>query len=166
MSAETLEHLPAPLKVRTRSQDVHAVRGKQADIELFELLWQDSEDELTTLAPRRAGRQARLTLRHGPHEVELDEARSALTFGRDGGNDIVVGDRKASRSHARIERRRDKYVLVDHSTNGTFCTVDGEGEVELRREELPLRGRGRIVFGHPAAEDPGSDVVLFDTGSD
>jgi len=165
MAAETLDHLPMPLKVRTRSQDVHAVRGKQADIELFELLWQDSEEDLTTLATRRAGRRAQLTLHYGERAIELDEADGALTFGRDAANDVVVVDRKASRVHARIERRRDKYVLVDHSTNGTFCTLDGEGEVELHREELLLRGRGRIVFGHPWLEDPACEAVLFDTGS-
>lgn len=165
MAAETLDHLPMPLKVRTRSQDVHAVRGKQADIELFELLWQDAEEDLTTLATRRVGRRARLTLRYGEREIELDEDDSALTFGRDAANDVVVTDRKASRVHARVERRRDKYVLVDHSTNGTFCTLDGEGEVELHREELLLRGRGRIVFGHPWVEDPGCEAVLFDAGS-
>jgi class 3 adenylate cyclase len=164
MAAETLELLPMPLKVRTRSQDVHAVRGKQADIELFELLWQESEEDLTTLATRRAGRRARLVLRHGERRIELDEDASAVTFGRDAANDIVVADRKASRVHARIERRRDKYVLVDHSTNGTFCLVEGEGEVELHREELLLRGRGSIVFGHPAVEEPGAERVEFDTG--
>jgi hypothetical protein len=164
MAAQTVEHLPAPLRVRTRSQDVQAVRGKAVDIELFELLWQDSQDDLTTLAPRRTGRHARLTLRCGEREIAVEDA-NVLTFGRDGNNDIVILDRKASRLHARIERRRDKYVLIDHSTNGTFCTLQGEGEVELRREELLLRGRGRIVFGHPSVEDPAADAVEFDTGT-
>jgi predicted component of type VI protein secretion system len=43
-------------------------------------------------------------------------------------------DRKASRLHARIERRRDKFVIVDVSSNGTYCTMDGEPEILLRRE--------------------------------
>jgi predicted component of type VI protein secretion system len=60
--------------------------------------------------------------------------------------------------HARIERRRDKFVLVDQSSNGTFVTVEGEAEVHLRREELMLRGRGRISFGHPYAADPSETV--------
>jgi hypothetical protein len=162
MGRATLEQMPPPLKVRTRSQDVAAVKGKHDDLELYELLWEDSEDDLTSIAPRRAGRQARLTIRYGAREIEVADA-NALTFGRDDHNDFVILDRKASRMHARIERRRDKYVLIDHSTNGTFLTVQGEGEVELRREELPLRGRGRIIFGHPALDDPNSDVVEFDT---
>ena len=162
MTAQTLEQLPAPLRVRTRSQNVQAVKGKQDDMELFELLWHESEEDLTTMATRRAGRQARLTLRCGERQVDVAEA-NVLTFGRDGQNDFVILDRKASRLHARIERRRDKYVLIDHSTNGTFCVVHGEREVELRREELMLRGRGRIIFGH-SVEEPGSDIVEFDTG--
>jgi class 3 adenylate cyclase len=164
MAAQTVQQLPAPLRARTRSQDLHAVRGKSADIELVELLWQDSEDDLTTLAPRRSGRHARLTLRCRDREVALEDA-NVLTFGRDGNNDFVILDRKASRLHARIERRRDKFVLIDHSTNGTFCTVQGEQEVELRREELLLRGRGRIFFGHPSVEDPNADAIEFDAGT-
>ena len=76
----------------------------------------------------------------------------------------MILDRKASRLHARIERRRDKYVLIDHSTNGTFCKLQGEREIELRREELLLRGKGHIIFGH-SGEEPGSDIVEFDTGA-
>ena len=47
----------------------------------------------------------------------------------------------------RIERRRDKFVLIDHSSNGTYVTVQGEPEIVLRREELTLRGRGQVSFG-------------------
>jgi class 3 adenylate cyclase len=162
IARETLEQLPGALRARSRSQDVQAVKGKQDEIELYELLWQESEEDLTTMAPRRAGRQARLTLRCGDRELDVAE-QNVLTFGRDGQNDVVILDRKASRLHARIERRRDKYVLIDHSTNGTFCTVQGEREVELRREEFLLRGRGRIIFGH-SVEEPGTDIVEFDTG--
>ena len=45
--------------------------------------------------------------------------------------------------HARIERRRDKFVLIDHSSNGTYVTMESEPEIALRREEMVLRGRGQ-----------------------
>ena len=163
IAAETLAALPFALRSRTRCLDVQSVKGKEADVEIHELLWQETEEDLTTLAPRRAGRNARLTLRYRDREIDAAEL-AALTFGRDGNNDVVILDRKASRLHARIERRRDKYVLIDHSTNGTFLAVQGESEVELRREELLLRGRGRIYFGHPSVEDPGDEAVEYDTG--
>jgi len=164
IDAVTLEGLPMALRSRTRCLDVSSVKGKEADVEIHELIWQETEDDLTTLAPRRAGRNARLTLRYRDREIDAAES-AALTFGRDGQNDVVILDRKASRLHARIERRRDKYVLIDHSTNGTFLAVQGESEVELRREELLLRGRGLIYFGHPSVEDPGTDAVEYDTGA-
>jgi len=93
-----------------------------------------------------------LKLMHGARELDLDQNSAPITLGRDAQNDVVIMDRKASRLHARIERRRDKFVIVDVSSNGTYCAVAGEPEIMLRREELILRGSGRISFGHSNAE--------------
>jgi hypothetical protein len=38
---------------------------------------------------------------------------------------------------------------MDRSTNGTYVTVDGEGETRLEHSELILRRRGWIAFGSP-----------------
>ena len=48
---------------------------------------------------------------------------------------------------------RDRFVLVDHSSNGTFLTIHGEAEISLRREEFVLRASGHISFGHRYAAD-------------
>jgi class 3 adenylate cyclase len=159
-SAQTVEGLPPALRARTRSQQAHTVKGKQKDIDLFELVWQETEDELTALSTHIKFRPARLALKHGDREIELSEAAPTLSLGRDLQNDLVIADRKASRMHARIERRRDKFVLIDHSSNGTYVTVQGEAEIVLRREELTLRGRGQISFGHAYQDDP-SEVLGF-----
>lgn len=164
LTADTVAILSPSLRSRTRTQDTHTVRGKQADVAVCELIWQESREELTAMAPRAALRAAMLKLGHGGRHVELGPDVNLYTFGRDAQSDMVIADRMASRQHARIERRRDKFVLIDHSTNGTFCTVDGEKEIELRREEFTLRGRGRIAFGHSYADDP-SESVEFDTAS-
>jgi hypothetical protein len=58
-------------------------------------------------------------------------------------------DENASRHHCTIERRKDKFVLVDLSTNGTYLTVEGEKEVLLQHEEFVLRKRGSITLGTP-----------------
>jgi predicted component of type VI protein secretion system len=62
--------------------------------------------------------------------------------------------------HARIERRRDKFVLIDQSSNGTYVRIDGEPEIQLRREEMILRGRGRVSFGH-AHINEADEVLTF-----
>jgi adenylate cyclase len=158
ISAETVEVLSPALRARTRDQDAHTVRGKQNDVHTFELIWQDSEEELTTMSTRQAIRPAGLKLTHGARELELDQNSAPITLGRDAQNDIVIMDRKASRLHARIERRRDKFVIVDVSSNGTYCTMDDETEILLRREELVLRGSGRLCFGHSSDDDGGEKV--------
>ncbi|HEX6137020.1 MAG TPA: adenylate/guanylate cyclase domain-containing protein [Casimicrobiaceae bacterium] len=157
-SAETAARLSPWLRTRTRELAVLTVKGKLRDMSVFELLWQDSADDLTTLSTRLVTAPARLTVRHGGREIILGEGQATLSIGRDAQNDLVIADRMASRMHARIERRRDRFVLVDHSSNGTFLTIEGEPEMPLRREEFVLRGRGHITFGHAHAKDPGETV--------
>ncbi len=157
MTAATAESLSQGLRGKVREVDVLTVKGKEKDIVITELVWQDTA-ELTTLTTRPKLRPARLELVHGTRAIELGLGTTAVAIGRDAQNDVVIGDRLASRMHARIERRRDKFVLVDQSSNGTFVTVHGEGEIQLRREEMLLRGRGHISFGHPYAADPGEAV--------
>jgi class 3 adenylate cyclase len=160
ISAETVQVLSPSLRARTRDQDSHTVRGKQDDVHTFELIWQESEEELTAVSTRPASKPIGIRLTHGARELDLDQNSAPITLGRDAQNDVVIMDRKASRLHARIERRRDKFVIVDVSSNGTFCTVNDEPEIMLRREELILRGSGRISFGHAYAEDA-AEAVLY-----
>jgi adenylate cyclase len=53
----------------------------------------------------------------------------------------------------------DKFILSDHSANGTYVTVEGDREIVLRREEFTLRGHGWIAFGQPRATS--TDVIEF-----
>lgn len=103
---------------------------------------------------------AQLIIRHLGGKVVVDAARRAITLGRDPHSDVVVFDKRASRNHARVERRVDKFYLVDESTNGTFVTFEGELEFLLKREELVLRGRGRFCCGHSRAE--GTERIEFE----
>ena len=62
-------------------------------------------------------------------------------------NDVVVKGNLISRLHARIEISRNKFVLIDQSTNGTFVqAADGE-ESFVRRDSLQIKGEGLIGLG-------------------
>ena len=114
------------------------------------------------LAPPKTfsrAKDARLRLRVGGQEVVLSALRPAVTLGRDQSSELVINERKASRAHGKIERRLDKFILTDHSVNGTFVTIDDEEEIALRREDFTLRGHGWIACGQPRAT--ASDVVEF-----
>lgn len=145
----TVGQLSPALRDSTRQIATLSVKGKGNDIEVCEVIWQDSGD-LTMTSPslRVPTAQISLLLAHGARELVLEEANAALLLGRDASCQIVLSDRMASRVHARIERRRDKFFLIDQSTNGTFVTFAGEPEIALRREEAMLRGQGQITFGH------------------
>jgi class 3 adenylate cyclase len=160
LTAHTAGLLTPVLRSRVREIDILTVKGKVKDIGIFELIWQDSEEDLTTLSPRYTPPPAQLRLRHGSREIDLGAGHSIFTLGRDQQNDAVISDRMASRMHARIERRRDKFVLIDQSSNGTYITIAGEPEILLRREEIILRGHGHVSFGHAYQDDP-SEVLAF-----
>ena len=160
-TSEAVGRLSGPVQEKVRLLDRVAVKGKREPVEIYEFVWQDSE-ELTTLGTRFAeDRVPRLKLGFGERELWFDGAGGgAVTIGRDASCDIVIGDRKTSRQHARIEKRRDKFVLADHSSNGTFVAIAEELEVCLRREEVMLRARGRIGLGHRTT-DTEATVVEF-----
>jgi adenylate cyclase len=153
LSAATAEALSPYLRAQLRELDVVTVKGKDRDIDIMELTWQDPA-ELTQMVARPSFRAAEVELRHGARTIRLNADTLVITLGRDAQNDVVIADRLASRFHARIERRRDKFALIDQSSNGTYVTFDGEHEILLHHEELPLRGRGRIGFGHSCEPDP------------
>ena len=158
---DTVARLPPGRREHTRLLDRIAVKGKQEALTIYEVLWQESED-LTMLGTRSGlERRTSLLLRHEGHDLALEEGGPAsVTLGRDAGCEIVIADRRASRLHAHIERRRDNFVLVDHSANGTWVGIAGAKEVVLRREELILSGQGVIGFGQSPSND-GAERVEF-----
>lgn len=158
---DTIGRLSSTAREHTRLLDRVPVKGKQAALPIYEVLWQEGDD-LTMLGTRFGSeRQTRLVLRHEGHDLAVEEGGLAsVTLGRDAGCEIVIADRRASRLHAHIERRRNKFVLVDHSANGTWVGIHGFDEVVLRREELILSGQGVIGFGQSPSNE-GAERVEF-----
>lgn len=104
---------------------------------------------------------ATLSLRYGGEVVVLDDSRPAIRMGRDANSDVAIHDRRASRHHARIERRGETIVLIDSSTNGTFVTLSGEPEMFVRGEQCVLHGKGVICFA-ASVRSPGADYAEFE----
>jgi class 3 adenylate cyclase len=157
----TVDKLSAPLRSSTRGIAALSVKGKGDDVDVCEVIWQATDDLTMATASIAAVKPVKLQLKHGAKALTLEQANSGITIGRDAGCQVVLADRMASRVHARIERRRDKFFLIDQSTNGTFVNFAGEAEVVLRREEVMLRGQGRIAFGHSMAE-PAEETLDFE----
>lgn len=159
---DTVTRLAPEQQASTRDIDALTIKGKSDKLRVFEVIWQENVDltmKSASIAPL-ATHVVLLKLRHGSEELVLGPSRPLVTLGRDPACDIVIRDPRASRTHGRIEFRRDKFVLADQSTNGTYVTFQGEAEFVLKREEVILRSRGRIVFGHALAPDV-TEVVEF-----
>jgi adenylate cyclase len=158
---DTVMNMAPMLKSATRKITAIQIKGKAAEVEVYELMWQQSEDATTMAAARSVYKPKKTTLRlvlQGQEHLITDE-RTAVSMGRDASADLVIKDRMASRSHGKIERRLDKFVLTDHSANGTFVMVDGDREIVLRREEFTLRGKGWIAFGQ--SKTTATDILEY-----
>ncbi len=164
-SGPTVDALSPLLRASTRDLDAMPVKGKQDEIRIFEVIWQDSED-LTTLASRESPvimHAPTLTLTYRDHVLTLGAAKPSASLGREAGNDLAIADKMASRVHCKIEYRRGKFFLTDQSTNGTYVTVEGDAELMLKREQLLLRSRGVISLGASSAA-AGAEIVAFALG--
>jgi class 3 adenylate cyclase len=137
------------------------VKGKSGEIALCELIWRRSPDvtDLSTSTSRLRLPRAKLRLKYGERVLVMRRENDSLLIGREPTCQFVIADPRASRQHCTIERRQDRFVLQDHSGNGTYVTVAGEKEIVLQREDFPLRNQGWIAFGQPRAE--ATDVLEY-----
>ncbi|ETW97813.1 MAG: hypothetical protein ETSY1_21245 [Candidatus Entotheonella factor] len=137
------------------------VKGKQAEMDIYEVIWQEAD--LTMMAGNPSAvtfPKTRLRLRFGNQEWELHQDQPSVTIGRSPKSHLVVVDELASRMHARIEYHRGKFVLSDQSTNGTFVSTLNGKEIFLHRDALPLQGIGKITFGRRCT-DGHAEAVHF-----
>ena len=151
---ETVNALPMDLRRSAHCIDRTTIKGKSGEVDIYEIIWEQHDmtvmldGSLEDLAIR-----SRLELSFAGSAFRVDIDRPSATLGRQTHNDIVVNDNRVSRSHARIEYRRGKFVLIDQSTNGTFILIQGKKSVQIKRDEMPLLGSGVIGLGREVTPD-------------
>jgi len=164
LTTDTVERLSPEWRAVTRQIDVTPLRGRSEEVELYEVLWQ--QEDATSMLPSIAvgaltgHRPMSVRLHYLGREYLLDDSKESLTLGRAEENDIVVKGPLISRTHARVEMARNKVVLVDQSTNGSFVTAQDGQEAFVRRDSVALQGQGLIGLGHLPV--PGSpDAIRY-----
>ncbi len=83
------------------------------------------------------------------HHASLTGNAEQLLLGAADNAGLVVPRTFTSKNHAHIVRRKDDFVLIDHSTNGTFVQTEDERITFVRRAEMRLWGSGWISLGEP-----------------
>lgn len=117
---------------------------------VFEIDWRTfGVPKVHVVAAKAAVGGRQLFLHFNGDTLEMSPERPLLSIGRLAGCGLHLRSDRCSRTHARIERRGNNFVLVDQSTNGTFVMPEGGTEHAVRRHELVLSGRGQISFGEP-----------------
>jgi adenylate cyclase len=160
ITSAMVDRLAPEWRSAVRQIDIATLRGKANEDELFEVLWQ--KEDATSMLPAlalsvaiREKRPRRLRVKFQNQEFVLDDRRSNLAIGRAEENDVVIKGNLISRLHARIELNRNKFLLVDQSTNGSFVTARGGEESFVRRDSMQLKGEGMIGLGRaPEGSSP------------
>lgn len=156
---ETLTLMKLALKRRARIVDRTRVRGKDDVMEIHELVWGKPEQMTMSnsfteeMIASLTSEKDFLQIRHLQHRILVDHERPILTMGRGVANHLIVDDPMVSRMHARIELQRNRFMLIDQSTNGTFLKVQDNEPVFLRRDAIQLKGEGLIGLGLKISED-------------
>ncbi|MGR8935456.1 MAG: adenylate/guanylate cyclase domain-containing protein [Gammaproteobacteria bacterium] len=150
---ETVQQLSPQLRSKTRYFDTTTVKGKQEELKVFQVLWE--EEHLTRIIPlgfigasKAPENSNTLTLLCADRSFTLSPDMKPLVLGREAQYaELVVPAGFVSRVHATIECRRGKYIFIDQSTNGSFIRTQDGNVVYLRREEFSLFGEGVISLG-------------------
>jgi len=152
---ETVQGMSRLLQRSTRTLGELDVRGKGGRLEVDEVVWRkDAADEtlITSTLRSRLAASIELLLTLGGRQWSVGANARRVAIGRDKSAEIVVRTPEASRQHGVIEYRGGLFFYKDSSLNGSFVLFDDAEESKLLREEIQLRGRGVICFGHSVVE--------------
>jgi len=160
ISSAMVQNLAPEWHSSVRQIDIAMLKDKNSEDELYEVLW--LKEDATSMLPalslgglRDRLKPARLIVSYQDEEVVLNGTRTSITLGRAEENDLVVKGNLISRLHVRIEYNRNKFILIDQSTNGTFVMSSAGEESFVRRDSMQLKGRGTIGLGRvPDATGP------------
>jgi adenylate cyclase len=157
---QTIDLVGPALRPLARFVDQSMVKGQSNQMDLYEIVWDLEEATMATDRPHATpmDMEVSLHLYHGDKSWVVDREHPTLSFGRSSQCDVVIEDTRISRLHARFEYNRDRIVLRDVSTNGTYLKLENGEDALIRRDERPVDGNGSLCLGREI--DPDSPLVL------
>ena len=158
----TVEILSPALRASTRFVDHAPIKGKMLVIDIYEIIWQEEDTTrmATGMLAAKKAPEMKLHLRYNNTNLVISKKCTSAILGRSAECDLPINEKLASRQHVRIEMRRDKFFIIDQSTNGTHVRIENGEDAFLRREEMPINGAGRISLGKGFNENP-TEIVHF-----
>jgi adenylate cyclase len=162
-TSEFKDNLSASNAKKLTAFDQIKLKGGEALSTIYRVDWESSTGTLS--ASKHTVVMAPITAIHtqlvltyfkpdgSSQSLTLTPNSPPLHIGRDEDScKLAIPTPQASRDHCHIDYQYGKFVLVDHSTNGTYVkNADGQ-VVYLRRQETPLLGKGEIALGEKVSE--------------
>jgi len=149
-TGQTAAQLSPGMRPFSRELERTALPGKAKTLQLCEVL---SSLANGVARAQEAKATSMVRLSYYDKVVVCSRETARIVIGRQD-CDLVIADMAASRQHCTLEARDGEFFLLDHSTNGTYVTVEGEHEIVLNGEGLALATHGWIAFGHPHGGSP------------
>lgn len=158
VSSNLMGLLSAGLKNEARHFDDARIKGKLEPVIVYDFPAQAADaTELNRNTELSLGRRLRLS--YADTHIELDQDKGSVGLGRSAENDLVVDADPVSRHHVTITSNRNRFVLSDNSTNGTHVYLDNGEALYLRREQMPIWGKGELALG--ATRDAAVNIVVL-----
>jgi hypothetical protein len=159
-----IDLLPADLQSKIRPGISMGLRGKNKSIDIFHVLWELDNTTITRVGMAAYAKPEaapdRLMLRFNKQVVTMSEGHNHVELGRGEGCDLLVRNKLASREHASIEYSYGKFLLTDHSANGTYVRFGNNQDILIKHQQVVLHSSGKFSFGQPFSEDM-TDVVEY-----
>ncbi|MFK8078872.1 MAG: adenylate/guanylate cyclase domain-containing protein [Granulosicoccus sp.] len=164
----TTEDAVAQLSVKYRAKALYLdkvdFKGIASPMPVYRLQWDiDSSHTVIVTAVSHTERYQTnlvLDLLIGAQRIRVNTDNPVVTVGRAEDNDVVIDIDSASRKHAKIEMARGRFLINDHSTNGTFLVRGGFTPEFIRRESTSLDNFGSIGLGFNP-DDSADQVIEF-----
>lgn len=165
MTTQSLvDKLPEKLRIHAHPVMRTGFRGKEEITSVFQIQWELEDTTRTRIGMsafrKPTGSRNELVLRYRQQVITMSETMKSIVLGRSDDCDMVIQDNLASRQHAHIEYNFGKFLLIDHSANGTYIRFSDNQVIQLSHQQIVLHGAGMISLGQPFPEAP-SEVIEY-----
>ena len=134
---------------------------------MFQIIWEKDDTMSTRIGmsafrkPAEALSRHELLLRYRQQVIDAERAvKECRCWAATTICDLVIQNKLASRQHALIEYNFGKFLLTDHSANGTYIRFSDGQVIQLSHQQIVLHGAGQISLGQPFSESP-AEVVEY-----
>ena len=156
------------LRVLTSTHGTIRLADPPKDIEVYDIYIPAQTPKTPSKKIKREKVEKSLQLHYKDERFVMDASQSELTLGRSKENIVVVDSRFASRKHTRIVFSKNRFMLYNTGTNGTYIRRSSDGERTINydteksikcMDEMLLQEDGELSLG--CEFDDAEDIISF-----